>query len=169
MAIGLPCSMACVANGNVAMCENNNAELHCTQQHLGAEPHVHNAAHCFTILPPCITQGRNERTLYVSLYFDPFQPYKDDANYSITPFQLVVANVPYKYRWDPAYSALLGLVPGSRAKGAKTSPVPFLDLLIDQFEIAFEEGFEVRATIWMVAGCIPLQILQAIKIVCTAL
>lgn len=86
----------------------------------------------------------NERVCCVALYFDPWQPYKDDANYSITPFQLIVLNVPPKDRWDAAYSACLGLVPGSRAKGAQTSPIPFLHLIMDQLEMAQEVGIEVR-------------------------
>lgn len=81
------------------------------------------------------------------LYFDPFQPYKDDKVYSITPFQLIFLNVPPKDRWDPAYSALLALVPGSRAKGAKTSPMPFLNLTMDELEKLQEVGIVVSCRV----------------------
>lgn len=84
--------------------------------------------------------------LSVALYFDPFQPYKDDKVYSITPFQLIVLNAHPKKRWDPAYSALLGLVPGSRAKGAKTSPMPFLTLIMDELEKLQSEGMLVSGS-----------------------
>ena len=74
--------------------------------------------------------------MHVSLYFDPFQPFKDDANHSTTPFVMICNNVPGSLCWDAAYSICLGLVPGSRKKGGKVLPVHFPELAIDQLEYA---------------------------------
>jgi len=86
--------------------------------------------------------------LYVSLFFDPFQPFKEDTNYSMTPFVLTAANIPAQLRWEPAYSACLSILPGNRSQGEgakreKVSPLPFLQLVVDQLELASKIGIQV--------------------------
>jgi len=53
-------------------------------------------------------------TLYVQLSTDPFQPFKDNSGYSITPFVLVLMNAPPKLRWEHGFCTTLALVPGRR-------------------------------------------------------
>ena len=88
-------------------------------------------------------QVAGERTLRCLLYFDGVQPHKDDARYSVTPFVLTAVNVPPDLRWSPAYSACLGLLPGSRNKNVKVRMDSVLELIFDELEYAWTVGIQV--------------------------
>jgi len=57
--------------------------------------------------------------LYLLMATDPFQPYRDDKKYSVTPFVMTCANIPYQHRWKHGLSTTLGLLHGTRDRSIK--------------------------------------------------
>lgn len=80
--------------------------------------------------------------LMLMLYWDPFQPFRDDHKYSCTPFLVTTANAPAEHRWEPGLSHLVTMTPGSRDGGV--DPNPTLELITDELMYLRYKGVQVQ-------------------------
>jgi len=69
----------------------------------------------------CACTGPETLVVYLLLATDPFQPYKDDKKFSVTPFVMTTANVPYRLRWKHGLSTTLALLEGSSDRTLKVN------------------------------------------------
>lgn len=82
----------------------------------------------------------NRRNICVSLNIDGFQPWKR-INRTITPFTLMILNLPENLRHRSHYLLLAGLVPGPKQP---KKLAPYLSFLVKELKQLYTEGFTIQ-------------------------
>lgn len=81
----------------------------------------------------------NRRNIVLSLHVDGFSPYNTGTK-SYTAIQCMILNLPENLRHLSKFILVVGLIPGPKAP---KSVVPYLDHLVDELLVLYNEGMEV--------------------------
>lgn len=78
------------------------------------------------------------------LVFDGFQPFRDDAHYTSTPFVFVPFGIGPRRRWKAGWCHTICMVPGRRDKGGKVDIKYALSLIVDEILYLCVNGVEAE-------------------------
>lgn len=87
--------------------------------------------------------GTEIRNMVVSIYYDPFQPFKANCTYSCAPLVMVFHNLAAHLRWTHACAHLMGIQEGSSGSSGKVSRRAMFQLACDELDYLSLVGVNV--------------------------